>query len=127
MLGTNNAGANNAAEIFAADKKIVGMIRDKIPETKVLLLAIFPRGPRKNTNGSIDNYQERMAIIRSVNQSLASLDDGEHVRFLDIGAKFLAPDGTIPDAIMSDHLHPTLAGYHIWSDAMQPLLDEMLR
>ena len=47
MLGTNNTGSNTADEIFAADRKIVGLIRAKIPETKVLLLGIFPRGARK--------------------------------------------------------------------------------
>src|SRR5262245_60508796 len=53
MLGTNNSGSHTAAEIAAADKKIVGMIRSKIPEAKVLLLAIFPRGPRKNAEGVV--------------------------------------------------------------------------
>ena len=127
MLGTNNAGANNAAEIFAADRKIVGMIRQRLPDTKILLLAIFPRGSRRNRDGSQDNYVERMAIINAVNPQLATLDDGSSIRFLDIGAKFLGPDGKIPDAIMSDHLHPTVAGYQIWADAMQPLLTEMLQ
>jgi lysophospholipase L1-like esterase len=69
----------------------------------------------------------RMAIINAVNPQLATLDDGVHVRYLDFGAKFLGPDGKIPDAIMSDHLHPTVAGYQIWADAMQPLLTEMMR
>jgi beta-glucosidase len=126
MIGTNNAGSNNADEIFAADSKIVGMIRSRLPETKILLLAIFPRGPRRNRDGTQDNYAERMAIINAVNPRLATLDDGVNVRFLDIGAKFLGPDGRIPDAIMSDHLHPTVAGYQIWADAMQPLLTEMM-
>jgi lysophospholipase L1-like esterase len=127
MIGTNNAGSNDAAEIFAADRKIVGMIRTRLPDTKVLLLAIFPRGSRKNRDGTEDNYAVRMAIINAVNPQLATLDDGAHVRYLDFGAKFLGPDGKIPDAIMSDHLHPTAAGYQIWADAMQPLLAEMMR
>ncbi len=127
MIGTNNAGSNDAAEIFAADQKIVGMIRTRLPDAKILLLAIFPRGSRKNRDGTEDNYALRMEIINAVNPQLATLDDGVHVRYLDIGAKFLGPDGKIPDAIMSDHLHPTGAGYQIWADAMQPLLAEMIR
>ncbi len=127
MIGTNNAGSNDAAEIFAADRKIVGMIRTRLPDAKVLLLAIFPRGSRKNRDGTEDNYALRMEIINAVNPQLATLDDGVHVRYLDIGAKFLGPDGKIPDAIMSDHLHPTVAGYQLWADAMQPLLAEMMR
>ena len=36
MLGTNNTGAHTADEIAAADKKIVDLIRAKIPAAKVL-------------------------------------------------------------------------------------------
>ncbi|HVW21337.1 MAG TPA: GDSL-type esterase/lipase family protein [Opitutaceae bacterium] len=127
MLGTNNSASNSAEEIFAADRKLVGLIREKIPQAKVLLLAIFPRGPRQNTNGTPDDSALRMGVIARTNRMLATLDDGRNVRFLDIGAKFLGPDGRIPDAIMADHLHPTLAGYRIWVEAMQPTLDEMMR
>jgi beta-glucosidase len=127
MLGTNNTATHTAAQIAAADRKIVALIRQKLPGTKVLLLAIFPRGPRKASDGTIEDGVSRMKVIRAVNPELAKLDDGRNVRYLDIGAKFLGPDGKIPDAIMADHLHPTPAGYRIWADAMQPLLDEMLR
>lgn len=132
MLGTNNSAGHTAAEIAAADKKIVEMIRAKIPETKVLLLAIFPRGARKNPQGeiteqSIADATKRMAVITAVNAELAKLDDGKSVRYLDIGEKFLGQDGKIPWTIMPDQLHPTAAGYQLWAEAMDPLLKEMLK
>jgi beta-glucosidase len=128
MLGTNNTTANTANEIAAADKKIVQMIRTKVPQTKVLLLAVFPRGPRKDKQGKvIDDGVSRMQIIRDVNAQLAKLDDGKNVRFLDIGPKFLDASGKIPDSIMPDQLHPTAAGYKIWAEAMQPTLEAMMK
>jgi len=114
------------AEIAAADTRLIRLIREKLPETKVLLLAIFPRGPRQQRDGSPEPWEQRMAVIHDANAALAKLDDGKNVRFLDIGLKFLAPDGTIPNAIMPDQLHLSPAGYQIWADAMQPLLDELL-
>jgi lysophospholipase L1-like esterase len=132
MLGTNNTGAHTAAEIAAADKKIVELIRAKIPGTKVLLLAVFPRGARKDASGvvteaALADAAKRMAIINGINAELAKLDDGQNVRFLDINASFLGQDGKIPFAIMPDQLHPNAAGYQLWADAMQPLLTQMLK
>jgi len=127
MLGTNNSASHTAEEIFAADKKIVEMIRAKVPETKVLLLAIFPRGPRKNTNGSTDPWEKRMDVINATNAKLATLDDRQTVRFLDINEKFLGQDGKIPFSIMPEQLHPNAAGYELWAEAMQPLLTEMMK
>jgi lysophospholipase L1-like esterase len=128
MLGTNNTTTHTAAEIAAADKKIVQMIRAKLPRTKVLVLAVFPRGPRKDKAGkTTDDGVSRMNIIHAVNAQLAKLDDGKNVRFLDINAKFLGADGKIPDDIMPDQLHPNAAGYKIWAEAMHPTLTAMLK
>jgi lysophospholipase L1-like esterase len=132
MLGTNNTGANTATEIFAADKKIVELIRAKIPGTKVLVLAIFPRGARKDKAGQITeaalaDAAKRMGVIDAVNTELAKLDDGRNVRFLNINSVFVGQDGKIPFAIMPDQLHPNAAGYQLWANAMEPLLAEMLK
>jgi lysophospholipase L1-like esterase len=104
------------------------MIKTKLPETKVLLLGIFPRGPRKDKTGAVvDDGVAKMKIIHAVNDDLAKLDDGKTVRFLDISKHFLGNDGTIPDILMPDQLHPNAAGYQLWADAMKPLLAEMLK
>ncbi len=132
MLGTNNSDVHTGEEIAAADKKIVEMIRAKIPEAKVLLLAIFPRGPRRDGQGVISDAQiadatKRMAAITTANALLAKLDDGVNVRFLDINHVFLGQDGKIPWLIMPDQLHPTAAGYQLWAEAMQKPLAEMMK
>ena len=132
MMGTNNSLEYNAEEIAAANRKIVGMIRARLPETRILVLGIFPRGPRDPKGGPITpaavaEAARRMATIEAVNRDLAGLDDGKTVRFLDIGAVFLGQDGRIPKAIMPDQLHPGPAGYQLWADAMQPLLDSMMK
>jgi len=127
MLGTNNSSSQTGKEIAAANSRVVELIRAKIPEAKVLLLAIFPRGPRKGSDGRLDDGVARMKVIHEANLELAKLDDGKQIRFLDIGAKFLGSDGKIPEALMPDQLHPNAAGYAVWADAMRPLLEEMLR
>jgi lysophospholipase L1-like esterase len=122
LIGTNNIGYS-AQEILAADTKIVHEIHDKLPQTKVLLLAIFPRGADPK-DPAVAAMREK---IETVNMGLAALDDGDKTRFLDIGSKFLDADGKISRNIMYDFLHPTAKGYQIWVDAMAPLLGEMMK
>ena len=38
---------------------------------------------------------------------------------MDIGAKFLQPDGTISKEVMNDFLHLGSKGYDIWAEAIQ--------
>ena len=122
MIGTNNIFLP-AADILKGDTKIVEQIHTKLPDTKLLLLGIFPRG----ADPKIPATAAMREKIKTVNAGLAKLDDGDKTRYLDIGDKFLDADGVITTAIMRDALHPPPKGYQIWADAMQPLLDEMMK
>jgi lysophospholipase L1-like esterase len=120
MIGTNNLGDNTNEEIVKGVTKCVEELHEKLPHTKVLLLAIFPRDEKPDS--------PRRTRIKEINEELAKLDDGgKTVKYLDIGPKFLAEDGTLPVEIMKDHLHPTAKGYQVWADAMQPTLDELMK
>jgi lysophospholipase L1-like esterase len=125
MIGTNNTGKekdgrlrNTIPQVIEGVTAVVTEIRAKLPDSKILLLAIFPRG-------NIDDFQRGEVAV--INTALAKLDDGSKVKFLDIGPKFLEADGTLPRSIMPDLLHPNERGYQIWADAMNPTLDAMMK
>ena len=120
MIGTNNSNSDPATDIAKAIKLILDDIRAKLPDTKILLLAIFPR------NKPADK-PDQMEKIHQVNDIISKYADGKSVWYLDIGDKFLGPDGKVPADIMADFLHPTEKGYQIWADAMNPTLDEMMK
>ncbi len=116
MIGTNNLGGSSSQEIADAITKIVQTYRTQCPDMHVLLLGIFPRG-----NSPTDPAR---AKIKEINGIISKLDDGDHVTYLDIGDKFLQPDGTLTADIMPDFLHPSAKGYQIWADAVQPVIDK---
>lgn len=120
MIGTNNSGSDTPEGIAAGITKIVETIRQKSPSTKILLLAVFPRGDKTAQAATREK-------LNTVNAHIAKLDDGAHVFFLDIGAKFLEADGTLTREVMHDLLHLTPKGYQIWADAISPSLAKLMQ
>jgi beta-glucosidase len=116
MIGTNNVKDNTAAEIAAGITAIVRRLRDKLPESKVLLLGVFPRGEKPGA------AREKLA---EVNEKIKRLAEGAMVVYLDIGENFTSNDGTISPEIMPDYLHLSPKGYQIWADAIEPTLAKM--
>lgn len=124
MIGTNNAGQDSAEGIAKGVTAIVSTIREKQPQAKILLLAVFPRGEKPSTAEKPNPGRDK---LKQVNDIIAKLDDGKNVFFLDIGAKFTQPDGTLTKEIMPDFLHLSPAGYQIWADAITPKLSELMK
>jgi lysophospholipase L1-like esterase len=117
MIGTNNTRSYSGEEIGGAVTKIVNIMKEKQPQAKILLLAIFPRG------ANADDVQRKKTEV--ANQILAKLDDGKNVKFLNINDKFLDPQGKLV-GFNTDNLHPNARGYQLWADAIKPQLTEWL-
>ena len=89
----------------------------RLPEAKILLIGIFPRGAQA------DAGRDKIA---GVNMELAKLDGTRNITYLDIGKVFLEADGSIAPSIMNDYLHPTEAGYERWGEAIAPAVKKLL-
>jgi lysophospholipase L1-like esterase len=119
MIGTNNVTLNTPDEIAAGVAAICDEIHQRSPATRILLLGIFPRGEKPDAN---------RATVDAVNQRIAHFDGRAGVvHYLDIGEQFLAADRSIDKSIMYDFLHPTPKGYEIWTTAMGPALERLLK
>jgi len=119
LIGTNNAShGETAQEIAAGVEAVVQRLREKVPESKLLLLAILPAGERP------DNPQRMKAA--AANAVLRTVAGGRMVRYLDIGDRFVNRDGRISQDLMPDFLHLSPRGYEVWADAIEPALRELL-
>lgn len=119
MIGTNNTGhfQQDPAEVAAGVKRILEILREKLPKTKVVLHGIFPRGENQFDEKRLNNI--------AINQKIRRFADGEQVHFLEIGDQFLEADGTISRKIMPDKLHLSKEGYRLWAKALEPKLVEL--
>ena len=116
MIGTNNRD-RVPSSVAAGVKRILDDIRAKHPESKVVLMPIFPRGAKAKDARRVFNEQ--------VNALIKPYADGETVRWLDFNAKFLNADGLLTKDVMNDLLHPNENGYRIWLDAILPVFREI--
>lgn len=120
MIGTNNTGhlMQEPAEVAAGVEQIVGILQQRSPDTKLLLLGVFPRGRNPYDLDRLNNI--------AINQIIRKLDDGDKVHYMDIGEVFVDKDGRLPDSIMPDALHLNETGYELWANAIEEKLAELL-
>jgi lysophospholipase L1-like esterase len=117
MIGQNNGGYNTAEEIGAGVTAVVQTIRAKLPTTKILLLAIFPRREKPTAEREVLATASRIA---------AKLADNTTIFYMDITKIFLRPDGSIPAELMPDFEHPSAKGYRRWAEAIEPKVAELM-
>ncbi len=130
MIGTNNSGSNTSEQIAEGIKLIVEKLRTKLPNTKVLVLGIFPRADNfdaqknKTEKGTKDDAKRQ--VNERANEIVKKLADNQTVFYLDIGPKFLEADGTLSREIMPDLLHLNEKSYRIWAESIEPKVKELM-
>jgi beta-glucosidase len=131
LIGTNNTSHKDSADQIADGiKAICAELRRRLPETKILMLSIFPRG------GSVasrkDKSQKSVAMNSYWNknnrasQMASELADNKTIFFLDINRAFLNEDGALGRDVMPDLIHPGEEGYQRWAEAMEPTIKKLL-
>ena len=115
MIGTNNSNGedNTPGQIAQGVTVILKKLREKLPGTKILLLAIFPRN---------ENFTAQRGKLAMINQVLQKNADEQNIFWIDFGHKFLRADGTIPHELMPDYLHLSKRGYEIWAESIEEKL-----
>ena len=117
MIGQNNGGHNTAEEIGTKVTAVVQKIHAKLPTTKILLLAIFPRREKPT---------EERDVLAKASRIAAQLADNTTIFYLDITKIFLRPDGSIPAELMPDYEHPSAKGYRMWAEAIEPTVAALM-
>jgi len=120
MIGTNNRGEPEAKgeDTAYGVLALLKEIHAKLPQSKILLMPIFPRGKTPDDEGRLRNEE--------INKILETYADNQTVHWLDLGHVFLDAQGNLKTDLMPDGLHPNLDGYWAWAEAMEPALAKLM-
>ena len=128
MIGVNNswsespsARVNTPEETVQGIKTIINRLRTKFPRAEIIVSGLLPLSEPES---------KARKFVGKVNEMLSRLmffDYDGKVRYVDWGDRFLAPDGTIPRALMYDLVHPSDAGYVILGRLLRPEIDAALK
>lgn len=115
MIGTNNAGHRKdpAEETAQGVSRIVFTLLAKCPESKILMLGIFPRGDKLDDADRVLNEQVNAMLRRD------TWAGNSRVRYRDVGSIFLDPIGLPRQDLMPDLLHLSPAAYELWAKAIE--------
>jgi beta-glucosidase len=119
MIGTNNCpDADSAEDIAAGIGAVVTSLREKLPTTRVLVLANLPR---ERTPSPL---REKVA---KTGRLAARLADNKMVYFLDTSSGFLNPSGEVPPELLPDGVHLSAEGYERWAAVIEPAIVRLLK
>jgi beta-glucosidase len=119
MIGTNNTGVRRdpPEETAAGIQAILSTLRERLPDTKILVLGVFPRG------ASADDPLRQITV--AINNLARTYADNQQIFFLDLSPLFLDKQGRLAQHLMPDYLHPNKLGYQVWADGMEDMLKRL--
>lgn len=111
--GDNDLAHGRTAEQVAEDyRTFVTRIREELPDTRIVWIAIKPSGRR---------WDNRQAITRA--NALVKAAQGDNEVYVDVWAPMLGADGQPrPELFVADELHLSPAGYELWTKLVRPHL-----
>ena len=117
MLGTNNISRDEPEDIAQGLKAVVTELRQRLPDTEIALLSVFPRDhPR------IKGDRE---LTQKLNALLPALAVQEKVTFHNFEPHYLNDDGSLNAELYGkDLLHLNNKGYETWAKALAPVLKQ---
>ena len=119
LIGTNNIGNSGmtGSQTVPGVQKVVRTIRTLLPATRLLHLAVFPRG-----RTAADPLRREVGVLNAQLAAAYRQTPDPMVTWVDLAGDFLRPDGTLPEELFPDALHLTPAAYKQWAALLAPRL-----
>ncbi|MGV3684840.1 MAG: GDSL-type esterase/lipase family protein [Daejeonella sp.] len=119
LIGSNHVEGYSAEEIADGIKAVCCRLITRLPDTKILLLSILPRGTA--TAAAADR-------LNKASEQASKIADRRRIFYLNISKMFLETDGTVSkDLMTADRVHLTSKGYETLATAINPTVSKLMR
>jgi beta-glucosidase len=120
LIGTNNIGhrIESTEETLAGILSIIKSIKQKAPNTQILLFAVFPRSKRPTAP-----LRQR---VNELNEQLLKTTANTDICYKDLTHLFLDERGILQDNVAPDFLHLSSKQYEKWAEYIRPIFDVLL-
>ena len=113
---TPNYDGDTPEAAFEGWKLLLETLMEMLPDTRIVVMALFPRLPEQPTGRAVDELNARIAAYCAGHVS-------DRLELLDLGPRLRHADGSFaPELYVDGVCHLNAAGYRIWAEALRPLL-----
>jgi beta-glucosidase len=117
LIGTNDLAHGRPPELAAQGiRAILTRLRQKLPNTRILLLGLTPRGATPD-----DPLRQEVGAVNNLIQTCAD----KMITYADIGGVLLDGKGVLSTGLSPDLLHFNGAGYLRLAPKLDPLIDRL--
>jgi len=124
LIGTNNTDGNHylkvtqPKELAEATWEICKIIREKLPDTQIVLLGILPYGYKPNYRNNIN-----MATNQIISEFSAK---DSNIHYYDINSVFVDTDNNVKELLMPDFLHPNAEGHLLMFNTIESNINKLM-
>lgn len=113
-IGTNNLSENSDDDIIQGMDHLLGIIKTKKPNARLIVHGILPR--------EIDENHTTWERLTALNPQLEICARSHQSDFISFGEEFLTADKKINTTLISDGVHPNRKGYEIIAKHLKRLI-----
>lgn len=123
MIGVNNISQNKHStpeSVAAGVKRNLEVIREKVPDSKVILMSLMPFGQ------TLESPVRKKVV--GTNKIIKDFADGKNILYVDVYSKMIDSKGVVHEGYMDTaFLHPTEKGYQAWHEVLSPVIEPLLK
>ena len=124
LIGSNNTDGNHYLNISTPEElaegiwKICTILKNKLPDTKIILMGILPYGYNPNHRDNLN---------KATNSIISKFPEANPlIQYVDIGHVYYDAEGKIRPELMPDYLHPNAEGHMLMFKALENKIAQLM-